>query len=140
MGPRARLQASNKRTWCGGACPRAYLPSLEEIFQGAFVQNADGSLSMRTTAEGGGVDSNVNVDSVGGETVTDGIPVVNPDDQGMVGGGLVPEQYSQVVQTLPAPSAEVEEYVFTLVGGGTATITVTYTDATKEVLVSAVRS
>lgn len=140
MNPRKSLQDSIKQTWCGGACPRAYLPSPTEILQGLVNQNADGSLSLRTTSEGGGADSNVNVDQVGGNAVSNGLPVVNPGDQGMVGGGLVPEQYTQVVQTIPAPSAEVEEYIYTLTGGGTATVTVTYSDASKDTLVSAVRS
>ena len=140
MNPRKSLQDNIKQTWCGGGCRSGYLPSPTEILQGLVNQNADGSLSLRTTSEGGGVDSNINVDQVGGNAVSDGLPVVNPGGQGMVGGGLVPEQYTQVVQTIPAPSAEVEEYVYTLTGGGTATVTITYSDANKDTLVSAVRS
>lgn len=55
-------------------------------------------------------------------------------------GGLVPEKFTSVVQTLPSPSDSVEEYIYTLAGGGTATVTITYEDASKETLVSAVRS
>ena len=135
------LRDAIRAEWCGGVCPRAYLPSQAEILQGLVEQDGDGRLSLRTTGGGGGgTDSDVNIDSVGGNAVTDSIPVSNPDGQGMVGGGLVPEQYTQVVQTIPAPSAEVEEYVYTLTGGGTATVTITYSDASKDTLVSAVRS
>lgn len=55
-------------------------------------------------------------------------------------GGLVPEKFTSVVQTLPSPSDSVEEYIYTLAGGGTATVTITYEDASKETLVSVVRS
>lgn len=55
-------------------------------------------------------------------------------------GGLVPEKFTSVVQTLPSPSDSVEEYIYTLTDGGTATVTITYEDASKETLVSAVRS
>lgn len=136
------LRDAVKEEWCGGACPRAYLPSQAEILQGLVEQDGDGRLSLRTTGGGGGggTGGDVNIESIGGNVVTTFIPVSNPGGQGMVGGGLVPEQYTQVVQTLPAPSAESEEYVYTLVGGGTATVTVTYSDSTKDTLVSAVRS
>ena len=55
-------------------------------------------------------------------------------------GGLVPEQYTSVTQTIPAPAENVEEYVYALVPTGQATVTITYTDNTKATLVSAVRS
>lgn len=144
MGPREQLQANIRQTWCGGSCSpsyRAYLPAPSEILQGLVTQNPDGSLSLRTTGGGGGGGGggDVNVASVGGNAVTSSLPVSNPGG-GLIGGGLVPEQYTQVEQTLPAPSPEVEEYVYTLVGGGTATVTVTYSDANKDTLVSAVRS
>ena len=87
------------------------------------------------------------------------IAVVNPDGSnvgGSSGGGLtdaelratpvpttinntlVPEQHDEIQATYPTTSSEV--YTYKLSGASVAVVTVTYTDATKEVLTSVVRS
>jgi len=87
------------------------------------------------------------------------IAVVNPDGSnvgGSSGGGLtdaelratpvpttinntlVPEQHDEIQATYPTTSSEV--YTYKLSGVSVAVVTVTYADATKEVLTSVVRS
>ena len=51
---------------------------------------------------------------------------------------LVPEQHDEIQATYPTSSSEV--YTYKLSGASVAVVTVTYTDATKEVLTSVVRS
>lgn len=68
------------------------------------------------------------------------IAIVNPDGSsvGGSGGGLVPEPYDEIQATYPTTSSEV--YTYKLAGDTVAVVTVTYTDASKEVLTSVVRS
>jgi len=109
---------------------------------------------------GGGGGSSVQIpllrDTDGGQAVA----VVNPDGSNIGGGGsgggltdtelratpvptsinntLVPEQHDEIQATYPTTSSEV--YTYKLSGASVAVVTVTYTDATKEVLTSVVRS
>lgn len=55
-----------------------------------------------------------------------------------VNNTLVPEQHDEIQATYPTSSSEV--YTYKLSGASVAVVTVTYTDATKEVLTSVVRS
>ena len=55
-----------------------------------------------------------------------------------ISGGMAPEVYDAVNVTYPTASSEV--YTFALNGSTVATVTVTYTDSTKENLLSAVRT
>lgn len=55
-----------------------------------------------------------------------------------IAGGLAPATYDEVQVTYP--SSEVEVYTFKLASSTVSVVTVTYTDSTKEILVSAVRT
>ena len=67
---------------------------------------------------------------------------LNPDGSlpvtAAINNTLVPEQHDEIQATYPTSSSEV--YTYKLSGASVAVVTVTYTDATKEVLTSVVRS
>lgn len=67
---------------------------------------------------------------------------LNPDGSlpvtAAINNTLVPEQHDEIQATYPTISSEV--YTYKLSGASVAVVTVTYTDATKEVLTSVVRS
>jgi hypothetical protein len=67
---------------------------------------------------------------------------LNPDGSlpvsATINNTLVPEQHDEIQATYPTTSSEV--YTYKLSGASVAVVTVTYTDATKEVLTSVVRS
>jgi len=109
---------------------------------------------------GGGGSSSVQIPLVRDTDGGQAIAVVNPDGSNIGGGGsgggltdtelratpvptsinntLVPEQHDEIQATYPTTSSEV--YTYKLSGASVAVVTVTYTDATKEVLTSVVRS
>ena len=109
---------------------------------------------------GGGGSSSVQIPLVRDTDDGQAIAVVNPDGSNIGGGGsgggltdtelratpvpttinntLVPEQHDEIQATYPTTSSEV--YTYKLSGASVAVVTVTYTDATKEVLTSVVRS
>jgi len=58
--------------------------------------------------------------------------------EGVGGIGIINENWDSVTVAYPTTSTEV--YTFTYGGLAVATVTVTYTDATKEVLTSVVRT
>lgn len=61
-----------------------------------------------------------------------------PSSDVSVISSLVPEQYDSIVATYPTTDSEV--YTYSFKGATVAVVTVTYTDSTKAVFSSAVRT
>lgn len=66
------------------------------------------------------------------------LKVTNPDGSGVAMGRLVTEKFDKIEASYPTTSTEVYDYSYQ--SATVAQVTVTYTDATKEVLLSAERT
>lgn len=129
------------------------LIAADEITGEAFAvqgTGTDGAINVNVTGGGGGGD--VNLIEVGGSpialgqtTESDSLPVTIASDQTPLETqeqtGLLPVVYDAVIYTATSSTVDTYEY-YTGGTGGTlqATVTVTWTDSSKNVLVSVVRT